>query len=85
MGTHGYNCFIVQVEERVEKIDGTLPQGAYSQPGDSLLMMAGLPAAGRSFLVERLRQLTLCSCTYRWIPQRQRRVGATSVSVLDGP
>ncbi len=43
----------------IEVVDKSLPAGIYARPGGSLLMMVGLPGAGKSLLIDHLQVETL--------------------------
>lgn len=45
----------------IAKIDARLPDAPAVRPGGSLLMMVGLPGAGKTFLVSALQQIVPCA------------------------
>ena len=45
----------------IEDIDRSLPTSPYVRPGGSLLIMVGLPGAGKSYIVDNLQQFLTCT------------------------
>lgn len=50
----------MHAQELIEDIDDLLPQTPAARPGGSLLVMAGLPGAGKSHIVRHLQRLVPC-------------------------
>src|SRR5690606_15471210 len=55
-----YNGPRMHASEIVNELDNVLPNSPYVRPGGSLLLMVGLPGAGKSFLVDCLSKLVPC-------------------------
>ena len=47
----------MHAQELIEQIDEDLPDSPVVRPGGSLLVMVGLPGAGKSYILEKLREL----------------------------
>lgn len=45
----------------IEDIDGSLPATPFVRPGGSLLIMVGLPGAGKSYMVDHVQQRLGCT------------------------
>lgn len=50
----------MRLDSLVDTIDNTLPQMPWVRPGGSLLMMVGLPGAGKTSVVTSLQQMLPC-------------------------